>query len=65
MDKRKLGQSGLEVAPLALGGNVFGWTIDEATSYRILDRFVGEGFNLIDTADITAPGPGSLAYLRP
>jgi len=58
MDKRKLGQSGLEVAPLALGGNVFGWTIDEATSYRILDRFVGEGFNLIDTADIYSTWAG-------
>jgi aryl-alcohol dehydrogenase-like predicted oxidoreductase len=58
MNKRKLGQSGLEVAPLALGGNVFGWTIDEATSFQILDRFVGEGFNLIDTADIYSAWAG-------
>ena len=52
MQKRKLGRSGLEVSPLAFGGNVFGWTIDEATSMRLLDRFVDEGFNLIDTADM-------------
>jgi len=49
--KRKLGKSGLEVAPFALGGNVFGWTADEATSFKILDAFVAHGFNLIDTAD--------------
>ena len=52
MKKRKLGGSGLEVAPLALGGNVFGWTVDEATSFGLLDGFVGAGFNLIDTADV-------------
>lgn len=52
MEKRKLGNSGLEVVPLALGGNVFGWTIDEPTSFRVLDGFVGAGFDLIDTADI-------------
>ncbi len=51
MKKRKLGNSGLEVAPLALGGNVFGWTADEAASFRVLDAFVDAGFNLIDTAD--------------
>jgi aryl-alcohol dehydrogenase-like predicted oxidoreductase len=50
-DRRPLGKSGLSVAPLALGGNVFGWTADEATSFRVLDRFVDAGFNLIDTAD--------------
>jgi aryl-alcohol dehydrogenase-like predicted oxidoreductase len=49
--KRELGKSGLEVAPFALGGNVFGWTADEATSFKILDAFVAHGFNLIDTAD--------------
>jgi len=49
--KRKLGKSGLEIAPLALGGNVFGWTADEAMSFRILDAFVAHGFNLIDTAN--------------
>lgn len=51
MEKRKLGNTGLEVAPLAFGGNVFGFTIDEPTSFKILDAFVDEGFNLIDTSD--------------
>ena len=51
MDKRPLGRSGLQAAPLALGGNVFGWTADEPTSFAILDRFVESGFNLIDTAN--------------
>jgi aryl-alcohol dehydrogenase-like predicted oxidoreductase len=51
MDKRPLGRSGLSVAPLAFGGNVFGWTADEPTSFRLLDRFVDAGFNLVDTAD--------------
>src|SRR5580704_7517671 len=52
MNKRQLGHSVLESAPLVLGGHVFGWTVDEATSFRILDHFVAEGFNFIDTADI-------------
>ena len=52
MKKRRLGNSGLEIAPLALGGNVFGWTADEATCFRILDGFVDAGFNCIDTADV-------------
>jgi aryl-alcohol dehydrogenase-like predicted oxidoreductase len=52
MQKRKLGKSGLEIAPLMFGGNVFGWTIDEATSFKILDAFVGAGFDAIDTADV-------------
>lgn len=51
MKKRKLGNSGLEVAPLALGGNVFGWTVDEPTAFEILDAFVAAGFNFLDTAD--------------
>src|SRR6476620_7716003 len=51
MRKRSLGNSGLEVAPLAFGGNVFGWTVDEPTSFRLLDVFVAAGFNLVDTAD--------------
>jgi len=51
MDKRRLGHTGFEVAPLALGGNVFGWTADEAMSFKLLDAFVDAGFNLIDTAD--------------
>jgi aryl-alcohol dehydrogenase-like predicted oxidoreductase len=51
MDKRPLGRSGLSTAPLVLGGNVFGWTADEKTSFAILDRFVDAGFNVIDTAN--------------
>ena len=51
MNKRKLGSTGFEVAPLAFGGNVFGWTADESTSFALLDAFVDAGFNLIDTAD--------------
>jgi aryl-alcohol dehydrogenase-like predicted oxidoreductase len=51
MQKRKLGQSGIEVAPLTFGGNVFGWTIDERTSFSLLDAFAATGFNFIDTAD--------------
>jgi aryl-alcohol dehydrogenase-like predicted oxidoreductase len=52
MQQRPLGRSGLSTAPLVFGGNVFGWTADEATSFRLLDAFVGAGFNLIDTADV-------------
>jgi aryl-alcohol dehydrogenase-like predicted oxidoreductase len=51
MQRRKLGSTGFEVAPLAFGGNVFGWTADEPTSFRLLDAFVAAGGNLIDTAD--------------
>ena len=51
MKKRKLGNSGLEVSPLALGSNVFAWTVDEPAAFAILDAFVAAGFNLIDTAD--------------
>jgi aryl-alcohol dehydrogenase-like predicted oxidoreductase len=47
-----LGAPGLNVAPLALGGNVFGWTADEATSWSLIDAFVDHGFSLIDTADV-------------
>jgi aryl-alcohol dehydrogenase-like predicted oxidoreductase len=61
MELRELGRSGLKVAPLAFGGNVFGWTADEATSFRLLDAFVDAGFNLIDTADVySAWVPGHL-----
>ena len=51
MDKRPIGTSGLAVAPLALGGNVFDWTADEAASFAILDAFVDAGGHMIDTAD--------------
>ena len=49
---RPLGASGLQVAPLTFGGNVFGWTADEKASFALLDAFVEGGFNLIDTADV-------------
>lgn len=59
MEMRALGRSGLKVSPLCFGGNVFGWTANEADSFRLLDRFVEAGFNFIDTADVYsrwAPG---------
>ena len=52
MEFRPLGRSGLQVSPLAFGCNVFGWTIDEATSHRLLDAWVDAGMNFIDTADV-------------
>ncbi len=52
VEKRPLGQSGISVAPLALGGNVFGWTADEPTSFDILDAFVDAGGNMVDSADV-------------
>lgn len=52
MKRRKLGNSGIEVYPLAFGGNVFGWTVDEPMAFRLLDAFVDAGFSLIDTADV-------------
>ena len=59
MQLRSLGRSGLQVSPLCFGGNVFGWTADEATSFALLDAWVDAGFNFIDTADVYsrwAPG---------
>ena len=59
MKLRKLGNSGLEISLLVFGGNVFGWTADEPTSFKLLDAFVAAGFNAIDTADVYsrwAPG---------
>ncbi|MBI0536735.1 aldo/keto reductase [Roseomonas sp. KE2513] len=59
MQMRALGRTGLEIAPLVFGGNVFGWTADEPTSFSLLDRFVDAGLNAIDTADVYsrwAPG---------
>ena len=52
MDMRALGRSNLQVSPICLGGNVFGWTADESTSYRLLDASVGAGMNFVDTADM-------------
>ncbi|HEY4265869.1 MAG TPA: aldo/keto reductase [Micropepsaceae bacterium] len=51
MEKRKLGRSALEIAPVVFGGNVLGWTVDQASAFRILDAFVDAGFNALDTAD--------------
>ncbi len=59
MNRVMLGKSGIGIAPLALGTNVFGWTADPATSFRILDAYVDAGLNLVDTADVYskwAPG---------
>ncbi len=59
MQLRPLGKTGLAIAPLVFGGNVFGWTADEKTSFDLLDAFAGAGFNAIDTADVYsrwAPG---------
>jgi len=56
---RKLGNSGIEVRPLCLGGNVFGWTADQSASFKILDAFLAADFNFVDTADVYpkwAPG---------
>jgi aryl-alcohol dehydrogenase-like predicted oxidoreductase len=54
MEKRALGRSGISVVPFAFGGNVFGWTADEKTSFGLLDAFVDYGFDFIDTADVYA-----------
>ncbi len=51
MEKRQLGQSSLHVCPIAFGGNVFGWTVDAAAAFKLLDAYVAAGFNFIDTAD--------------
>ncbi len=59
MKRRALGNTGIDVAPLAFGGNVFGWTVDEPTAFLLLDAFVDHGFSLVDTADVYskwAPG---------
>jgi aryl-alcohol dehydrogenase-like predicted oxidoreductase len=52
MEKRLLGNTSVEIAPLVLGANVFGWAIDEKTSFDVLDAFIDHGFNAIDTADV-------------
>jgi aryl-alcohol dehydrogenase-like predicted oxidoreductase len=60
MQKRPLGRTDLHIAPLVLGGNVFGWTVDPKTSFDLLDRFVEAGLNAIDTADVySAWAPGN------
>ena len=52
MQLRMLGPTHIKIAPLVLGGNVFGWTADSKTSFAILDAFLESGFNAIDTADV-------------
>ena len=59
MNTKPLGRSGLQVSPLTLGGNVFGWTVDEGTSFSLLDAWLDAGFTTIDTADMySAWAPG-------
>ena len=52
MDKRELGRSNISLPPVMFGGNVFGWTADEATSFKLLDTCMDAGLNAIDTADV-------------
>src|SRR5580692_10379211 len=52
LPRRPLGRSGIDIPPLVFGGNVFGWTVDEPTSYRLLDALLDAGLNAIDTADV-------------
>ena len=60
MQTRRLGRTSLNIAPLVLGGNVFGWTADKKTSFAVMDRFAGAGLNAIDTADAySAWAPGN------
>jgi aryl-alcohol dehydrogenase-like predicted oxidoreductase len=60
MEKRSLGNSGISIDPFVFGGNVFGWTIDEATSFNLLDAYVDAGLDCIDTADVySAWAPGN------
>lgn len=60
MQPRELGRSGITIAPLVFGTNVFGWTADRDRSFELLDRFVEKGFNAVDTADVySAWAPGA------
>src|SRR6202012_786381 len=52
MEKRELGKSGIQVDPFCFGGNVFGWTADEKKSFELLDAYVDQGLEFIDTADV-------------
>jgi aryl-alcohol dehydrogenase-like predicted oxidoreductase len=61
MERRELGGSGIAIAPLVFGGNVFGWTADRDRSFELLDRFVDKGFNAVDTADVYASWAPGLA----
>jgi len=60
MEKREIGTSGIKIYPFAFGGNVFGWTIDEKESFKVLDGFIDAGLDFIDTADVYSTwGPGN------
>jgi aryl-alcohol dehydrogenase-like predicted oxidoreductase len=52
MNKRKLGKTGMEIAPLVFGGNIFGWTVDQSRTFQLLDAFAAAGFDAVDTADV-------------
>jgi aryl-alcohol dehydrogenase-like predicted oxidoreductase len=56
MTQRRLGRSDLSFEPLVFGGNVLGWTLEEAAAFRVLDAFLDEGFTAIDTADVYGKG---------
>src|SRR3954471_19410165 len=56
MSKRRLGRSELFIEPLVLGGNVFGWTLEEAPAFKVLDAFVDAGFTAVDTSDSYGKG---------
>ena len=61
----RIGRTDLEVFPLCLGGNVFGWTAGEATSFAVLDAYTGAGGNFIDTADSYPSGPTAARAASP
>ena len=65
MTLRRLGSTDLKIAPLVLGGNVFGWTADRAASFAVLDAFVAGGGTMIDTADIYSPGSTATRVANP
>jgi aryl-alcohol dehydrogenase-like predicted oxidoreductase len=64
LDFRQLGRSDIRIAPLVLGTNVFGWNVDERTSFVLLDAFIDAGFNAIDTADSYSRCRGTKAASR-
>ena len=65
MQLRRLGRTDLSIAPLVLGGNVFGWTADKKGSFAVLDRFAAAGLNAIDTADAYPPGSAATRAANP
>jgi hypothetical protein len=63
--KRKLGSTGIEIQPLVFGGNVFGWTADERTSFALLDGFVDAGFEMIERRTCIRAGPPGILAASP